>query len=269
MNNNGNDNQFNNYYGGSGSNDNYGQPNFSSGQDFDPNSQNYSGGNYSGGFNPNQQYQDNSFNKDANSYGNYNGFNNGYGSGYNNGSYYNNQPSSGSFDNDPNQGKAVAALVMGIIGFSLAILGIIFFWGFSCSAIGAASRASTYLYDSSDLAGAGVGVIVSAVMTVISFIISIIGIVLGASYKKISGQMGIVNDSNKSKNNVGFVFSIIGLIFSSLSILSCVTCVGCTSCFAKDVYDSTSRYDSYSRYFTSVSESAESIEGVYPDSFSF
>ncbi len=108
---------------------------------------------------------------------------------------------------------------MGIIGFSLAILGIIFFWGFSCSAIGAASRASTYLYDSSDLAGAGVGVIISAVMTVIGFITSIIGIVLGASYKKISGQMGIVNDSNKSKNNVGFVFSIIGLIFSYCHVL--------------------------------------------------
>ena len=187
MNNNGNDNQFNNYYGGSGSNDNYGQPNFSSGQDFDPNSQNYSGGNYSGGFNPNQQYQDNSFNKDANSYGNYNGFNNGYGSGYNNGggynngSYYNNQPSSGSFDNDPNQGKAVAALVMGIIGFSLALLGIVFFWGFSCSAVGAASRLSTYLYDSSDLAGASLGVIASAIMTVAGFITSIVGVVLGVA----------------------------------------------------------------------------------------
>lgn len=271
MNNSGNDNQFNNYYGGSGSDNNYGQPNFSSGQGFDPNSQNYSDGNYSGGFNPNQQYQDNSFNKDANSYGNYNSFNNGYnnGGGYNNGSYYNNQPASGSFDNDPNQGKAVAALVTGIIGFSLALLGIVFFWGFSCSAVGAASRLSTYLYDSSDLAGASLGVIASAIMTVAGFITSIVGVVLGASYKKVSNQMGIVNDSNRSKNNVGFVLAIIGLVFSSLSIFSCVACVGCTSCFANAAADEIGRYNNYSKYFTSVSEGTESIENLYPEYFSF
>lgn len=269
MNNNGNDNQFNNYYGGSGSNDNYGQPNFSSGQDFDPNSQNYSGGNYSGGFNPNQQYQDNSFNKDANSYGNYNGFNNGYGSGYNNGggynngSYYNNQPSSGSFDNDPNQGKAIAALVTGGIGFSLAILGIVIFWGSSC----VSSRAVIdWGADPVDLT---LGYITSAVMTVAGFIISIVGVVLGASYKKVSKQMGIVNDSNGSKNNVGFVLAIIGLVFSSLSIFSCVACVGCTSCFANAAADEIGRYNNYSKYFTSVSEGTESIENLYPEYFSF
>ena len=168
------------------------------------------------GFDPNQTYS-NDFNNTQNnmnsdySYGN-NSYqpmdNNQY--GYENQQYVNNPMS---FGPDAYKSKATSALVLGILSCVISLVGVIVFFGAIAS---------------SDDFVAGFGVILSGLVPIISLILGIIGICVGASYHNKSKLTG--NQSNKGKATAGIVISVISVILSAIATLSCTACVACAGC---------------------------------------
>lgn len=217
---------------------------------------NFSGGfdsktNYSNnnGFNPNQTYQNNlngtannnSYSETPVNFGytpvNNNQINNNQidNNQYNYGNQQanNTQAGYGITGEDINKSKATASLVMGIISCIFALAGIFLFWGSMVTACDVAS--GTTPETDSALFSIGAGIILATILPLVSLILGVIGIVLGAGYYKKSKLNGIY--TNKSKATGGIVLNIISTILAAIPVFSCLSCLSCASAFNLDDSD--------------------------------
>ena len=122
------------------------------------------------------------------------------------------------------------------------LIGIVLFWGSMAAACDVAS--GTTPETDSALASIGAGIILAVILPLLSLVLGIVGIVIGAVYYKKSKLNGVC--TNKGKATGGIVLSIIATLLSAIPVFSCLSCLSCASALNLDDSDKYTYGNDYS-----------------------